>query len=125
MNSQRSLHLYGSSTFWLVVGFTGQALFTSRFIIQWIASERKKESVFPVAFWYLSLVGGTMLLAYAISRVDPVIILGQALGVVVYMRNLVLIHQQRMRLAEREKELAVNAEKSVELPATVPMRRAG
>ena len=117
--------MYGNSTFWLVVGFTGQALFTSRFIVQWIASERKKESVFPVAFWYLSLVGGTMLLAYAISRVDPVIILGQALGVVVYTRNLVLIHQQRMRLAEREKELAFDAGKSVDLPATVPMRRAG
>ena len=78
---------------WLCVGFAGQALFTSRFLIQWIVSEKKRQSVIPVAFWYLSLAGGSLLLAYAISRSDPVIILGQALGVVVYLRNLALIHR--------------------------------
>lgn len=87
--------------FWLAVGFGGQALFTSRFLIQWIASERRGESVLPVAFWYLSLVGGLLLLIYAISRVDPVIITGQALGVVVYGRNLVLVHRKRARDRER------------------------
>lgn len=88
-----------NSVLWLCIGFAGQALFTSRFLVQWIASERKGESIFPVAFWYLSLTGGLLLLAYAISRVDPVIIAGQALGVVVYGRNLVLVHRKRSQLA--------------------------
>jgi lipid-A-disaccharide synthase-like uncharacterized protein len=123
--------LSGNSTFWLIVGFAGQALFTSRFIVQWIASERRKESVFPVAFWYLSLVGGTMLLAYAVSRADPVIILGQALGVVVYARNLALIHGQKEReSATTELAPTVVPEETsehvvVERPATLPLRRAG
>ena len=73
---------------WLVLGFLGQAMFSGRFLLQWIASERKKLSVVPVAFWWLSLAGGTTLLAYAIYRRDPVFILGQALGLVVYCRNL-------------------------------------
>lgn len=81
---------------WLAVGFGGQGLFMSRFLVQWIVSERKQESVIPVAFWYLSIVGGLMLLAYAIHRVDPVIITGQLFGVVVYARNLVLIHRSQL-----------------------------
>ena len=70
-------------TFWLLVGFLGQALFTARFAVQWLVSERKRESVVPVSFWWLSLLGGGALLAYAISRQDPVIIVGQAMGLFV------------------------------------------
>ena len=76
---------------WLVVGFLGQALFGSRFLVQWIVSERRGESVVPLAFWYLSLGGAALLLAYAIWRQDPVFILGQSFGFLVYTRNLVLI----------------------------------
>ena len=76
---------------WLVVGFLGQALFGSRFLVQWIVSERRGESVVPLAFWYLSLGGASLLLAYAIWRQDPVFILGQSLGFLVYTRNLILI----------------------------------
>jgi lipid-A-disaccharide synthase-like uncharacterized protein len=76
---------------WLVVGFVGQALFGSRFLVQWIASERRGESVVPLAFWYLSLGGAALLLAYAVWRQDPVFILGQSFGFLVYTRNLVLI----------------------------------
>jgi lipid-A-disaccharide synthase-like uncharacterized protein len=76
---------------WLAVGFLGQLLFTSRFLVQWIASERRRQSVVPTAFWWLSLGGAALLLAYALYRRDPVFILGQAFGFVVYTRNLVLI----------------------------------
>ena len=91
--------------FWVSVGFAGQALFTSRFLVQWIASERKGESVFPILFWHLSLGGGLLLLVYAISRVDPVIITGQALGVVVYSRNLVLVYRKERQLREMKAQL--------------------
>lgn len=76
--------------FWLAVGFTGQFLFTARFLVQWLASERKREVVVPRAFWWLSIMGGAALLSYAISRRDPVIILGQSMGLFVYARNLML-----------------------------------
>ena len=75
---------------WLLLGFGAQGLFSGRFLVQWIASERRRRSVVPKAFWYLSLGGGAMLLAYAIHRRDPVFILGQAAGLVVYVRNLML-----------------------------------
>jgi lipid-A-disaccharide synthase-like uncharacterized protein len=80
---------------WLVVGFAGQALFMMRFVIQWIESERKKRSVIPVAFWYFSVFGGLTLLVYAIHRRDPVFIVGQFLGVFIYLRNLYLIKMER------------------------------
>jgi lipid-A-disaccharide synthase-like uncharacterized protein len=80
---------------WLAVGFTGQALFSMRFLVQWWCSERKKRSVIPLAFWYFSLAGGVTLLAYAIYRQDPVFIAGQAGGLFVYSRNLYLIHRER------------------------------
>lgn len=85
----------GLQVFWITVGFVAQILFTSRFLVQWLASEKKGESVIPVAFWYLSLSGGLMLFSYACYRLDPVFITGQAFGVVVYVRNLVLIHRKR------------------------------
>ena len=75
---------------WIVLGFVAQGLFTMRFLVQWIASERQRKSVVPVAFWYLSVAGGGLLLAYAIHRKDPVFILGQATGLLVYVRNLML-----------------------------------
>jgi lipid-A-disaccharide synthase-like uncharacterized protein len=80
---------------WLAVGFVGQALFTARFLVQWWVSEKKRDSVVPIAFWWLSLFGGAALLAYAISRRDPVIISGQAMGLVVYTRNLILVGKGR------------------------------
>jgi lipid-A-disaccharide synthase-like uncharacterized protein len=85
---------------WLTVGFLGQALFTARFLVQWLASERKRESIVPVAFWWLSLLGGVALLLYAISRRDPVIITGQAMGLFVYVRNLMLLHTVKREAAQ-------------------------
>jgi lipid-A-disaccharide synthase-like uncharacterized protein len=78
----------------VLFGLFGQLLFTGRFLVQWIASERARRSVVPVAFWYFSIAGGVVLLAYAIYRADPVFILGQTLGVVIYSRNLWLIRHQ-------------------------------
>jgi len=79
----------------LVIGFVGQLLFASRFIYQWIYSERKGKSLIPVGFWYLSIFGGLGLLAYAISRKDPVIILGQSFGIFIYLRNLILVYKKK------------------------------
>ena len=79
---------------WLGVGLLGQALFSARFLVQWIASERKKESVVPRQFWYFSLGGGLTLLLYALYRHDPVFILGQGAGLFVYARNLYFIHKR-------------------------------
>ncbi len=78
---------------WIVAGFAGQIFFFSRFLVQWIASEKKGRSVIPDVFWYLSIMGGSMLLAYAIHRRDPVFIVGQGVGLLVYFRNLWLIHK--------------------------------
>ena len=79
-------------TLWITLGLLGQALFFSRFLVQWLASERLKESVVPTAFWYFSLGGGAILLTYAIHRGDPVFILGQSTGILIYLRNLFFIH---------------------------------
>jgi len=84
-------YLLSNQTFWLVIGFLGQALFSMRFIIQWIASEKKKKSIIPNAFWYFSIAGGTTLLTYAIYRQDPVFIVGQLMGLFIYFRNLYFI----------------------------------
>lgn len=84
---------------WVIVGLGGQLLFTGRFLVQWIASERARRSVVPIAFWYFSLGGGLILFAYAVHRWDPVFILGQSLGVFIYSRNLWLIHAERRRAA--------------------------
>lgn len=85
-------------TIWLGLGFLGQALFSARFLVQWLASERMRRSVIPEAFWYFSLAGGTALLVYALWRRDPVFIMGQGMGLVVYLRNLMLIRQHRRSL---------------------------
>ena len=76
---------------WVLLGFLAQGLFTMRFVVQWIASERARASVIPVAFWFFSIGGGVLLLIYALYRRDPVFIAGQALGLVVYVRNLYFI----------------------------------
>lgn len=78
-----------------LLGLLGQTLFFSRFLVQWIASEKKGRSVVPLSFWYLSIGGGGLLLVYALWRKDPVITLGQAVGLFVYIRNLMLIHRRR------------------------------
>ena len=88
---------------WLIIGFAGQALFTARFLVQWIVSERRRDSVVPVAFWWLSLLGGLTLLSYASYRQDPVIIVGQGMGLVVYARNLMLVGKAKRRAARRRR----------------------
>jgi lipid-A-disaccharide synthase-like uncharacterized protein len=81
---------------WLVlVGYAGQALFTMRFVVQWIATERARKSVFPVAFWFFSIGGGLLLFIYALTIRDPVFILGQGFGVFVYLRNLYFVYRER------------------------------
>jgi lipid-A-disaccharide synthase-like uncharacterized protein len=82
-----------TETIWLGIGFFGQALFFGRWLVQWIASEKSAESQVPVSFWYMSLIGGLITLAYAIYRMDPVFIAGQSVGSVVYIRNLMLIRR--------------------------------
>lgn len=91
----------GASMAWMLVGFAGQALFSARFIVQWLASERVGRSVVPKAFWYLSLGGSSILLAYAIHRQDPVFIVGQGAGLAIYLRNLHLLAAER-RATERK-----------------------
>ena len=76
---------------WLAIGFLGQGLFFGRWVVQWIASEKKAESQVPVSFWYMSLIGGLITLAYAIYREDAVFIEGQSIGSLVYVRNLMLV----------------------------------
>jgi lipid-A-disaccharide synthase-like uncharacterized protein len=80
-----------TETIWIAIGFLGQGLFFGRWIVQWLASERSAKSKVPISFWYLSLVGGMITLAYAIYRRDPVFIAGQSIGAIVYVRNLMLI----------------------------------
>jgi len=79
---------------WLGIGFAAQMLFSARFLVQWIASERMRKSIVPEAFWYFSFAGGAMLLSYAIHRQDPVFIMGQAFGLIVYSRNIYFLWTQ-------------------------------
>lgn len=80
---------------WVIVGLCGQVLFSLRFLVQWIVSEKRKESVIPIAFWYLSLGGSLILLAYALYRQDLVFVLGQSTGSFIYIRNLMLIYRRK------------------------------
>ena len=80
---------------WIAVGLGGQLLFMARFAVQWVASERARRSVIPEAFWWLSIFGAAILLAYALWRGDPVFVLGQAFGFFVYARNLWLLREER------------------------------
>ena len=80
---------------WLGIGFSAQLMFSMRFIVQWIASERARQSIVPEIFWYFSFAGGAMLFAYALYRVDPVFILGQGMGLLIYARNIHFIWRQK------------------------------
>jgi len=80
---------------WVLFGFFGQFVFAMRFIVQWVISEKRKESVVPLSFWYLSLCGGIILLIYAVYKQDPVFVIGQASGLIVYTRNLMLITKKK------------------------------
>ena len=80
---------------WIAIGLFGQIFFFCRFLVQWIASEKAKRSIIPLSFWYMSIVGGMIVLAYSIYRKDPVFILGQSFGIFVYARNLWLIHEHK------------------------------
>lgn len=97
---------------WLAVGFGAQAMFSMRFILQWLASERAKRSVVPEAFWYFSFVGGFMLFIYAVHRMDPVFILGQGMGLFIYSRNIYFVWQHKRLKAE-----SVSVPAPVKVPA--------
>lgn len=90
--------------FWLAFGIAAQLLFTARFLVQWIASEREGRSVIPMAFWLFSMGGGLMTLAYGIARREPIIIMGQALAIIIYIRNIMLVLKQRRQAQERATE---------------------
>ena len=94
-NYFNSLTIY--EIIFLLIGFLGQGIFASRFVIQWIYSEKKGESIIPIQFWYLSIFGGLGLLTYAIFRKDPVIITGQLFGIFIYARNLILIYKNKYK----------------------------
>jgi lipid-A-disaccharide synthase-like uncharacterized protein len=87
-----------AETAWVIVGFLGQGLFVMRWVVQWLKSEREGVSTIPLGFWYLSLIGGLITLAYAIYRRDPVFITGQSVGTLVYLRNLMLIYRNKTPL---------------------------
>jgi lipid-A-disaccharide synthase-like uncharacterized protein len=88
--------------FWLAFGIAAQLLFTARFIVQWIASEREGRSVVPMAFWFFSMGGGLMTLVYGIARREPIIIMGQALAIFIYIRNIMLVLKQRRQAKEQQ-----------------------
>ncbi len=84
---------------WVLLGYAGQSLFAMRFVVQWVASERVGRSVMPVAFWFFSMGGGLLLLFYALYIRDPVFIIGQGLGLFVYLRNLHFVFRERKAVA--------------------------
>jgi len=94
-----------SDTIWVIIGLGGQVLFSLRFLLQWLSSEREGRSVIPVVFWYFSIGGSLVLLTYAIHKLDPVFIIGQSAGLLIYSRNLVLIKREKAQAA-----LAVDGE---------------
>ncbi len=88
------MDLSTTEVFILVIGFTGQTMFFMRFFVQWLYSEKHKQSLIPTAFWYFSLAGSSLLLTYAILKKDPVFIVGQSTGFIIYIRNLMLIRRE-------------------------------
>ena len=88
-----------NSTVWIIIGFCGQAMFFMRFFVQWIHSERHKKSLIPTAFWFFSVAGGAVLLTYAIHKQDPVFIVGQAGGLLIYSRNIYFIYKEHKEKA--------------------------
>ncbi|WP_435011371.1 lipid-A-disaccharide synthase N-terminal domain-containing protein [Tundrisphaera lichenicola] len=97
--------------YWQILGFTGQGVFTARFLVQWIASEKKRDSVVPVAFWWLSLLGGFTLMSYAIYRRDPVFVVGQGMGLVIYVRNLMIVGRKKRRESSLAGRVGVRADR--------------
>ena len=95
---------------WVLLGFVAQAMFTMRFVVQWIASEREGRSVIPLAFWFFSIGGGVLLLGYALYRRDPVFIVGQAFGVFVYLRNLYFVLRDHEPIGGESQSARENAE---------------
>jgi lipid-A-disaccharide synthase-like uncharacterized protein len=95
---------------WLAFGLMGQVIFGARFIVQWIASERKRESHIPIVFWYFSIVGGIITTAYAIHKRDIVFIIGQGAGLIVYTRNLMLIYRAERRTTPPAAETRANVD---------------
>lgn len=85
--------------FWLIFGFLGQFMFFMRFLLQWLVSEKRGESVIPIAFWYFSILGSVIILAYAIHKLDPVFMLGQSVASVIYIRNIMLMKKKRGTIA--------------------------
>lgn len=95
------LNVSGPAGFlWVLVGFAGQMLFTGRMLVQWLVSERRRRSVVPTAFWWMSLLGASMLLVYFVWRKEPIGVLGQATGWFIYVRNLWLIHRRSDAVVE-------------------------
>ena len=91
----------GQDLTWLIVGLLGQVLFMMRFIVQWIHSERHQKSLIPISFWYFSLLGSVIVLAYGIHKTELVIIVGQLPGTLVYVRNLILIKKEQLKKSKR------------------------
>ena len=91
---------------WLAIGMLGQLLFSARFFLQWLVSEKHKRSIIPVSFWYFSIGGAALLLVYAMLRRDPVFIVGQAAGFLIYFRNLYFIQREKKKEEEGEKAIA-------------------
>ena len=94
----------GAGLVWLAIGVFGQVLFFSRWIVQWVASEKKKESTMPLAFWYFSLVGSLLVLSYGIRNREPILVLGQSTGTFIYLRNLMLLTRMKSKAARLEAE---------------------
>ena len=88
----------GESVFWLCLGFISQLIFFTRFLVQWVVSEIKKKSLIPVSFWYLSIAGSLGLMTYSVYRKDPVFIVGQGLGLAIYIRNLFLVKKGKTKI---------------------------
>tara|TARA_A100001011_G_C14281523_1_gene831815 strand:+ start:1068 stop:1376 length:309 start_codon:yes stop_codon:yes gene_type:complete len=91
-----------SAQIWMIIGFIGQTIFASRFLIQWIVSERASKSIIPNIFWWISILGSFVLLSYAIHREDPVFIVGQSVGFLIYSRNLYLIKKEKIRMNKND-----------------------
>jgi lipid-A-disaccharide synthase-like uncharacterized protein len=97
------------NTFWLVLGFSAQALFSARFLIQWVASEKAGRSIVPNLFWHFSLAGSSLLLIYSIYRKDPVFIIGQSAGLFIYTRNLFFIKQEKRNNNQTQSNVGQNS----------------
>jgi lipid-A-disaccharide synthase-like uncharacterized protein len=91
MFSQHLIDIISSFDTWVIIGFAGQFMFTMRFLVQWVASEKVQKSVIPTSFWIFSILGGSIVLAYAVHKQDPVFIVGQAAGLLIYFRNLYFV----------------------------------